>query len=165
MNRSFLWQKLLKTGVNGKIISVVQDMYFKAKSCVRVNGNVSCSFPCSFGLRQGENLSPLMYAIYLNDVIDFIAHRTRGLVSLEREAQNVGMSADESEILLRMFILLYADDTVLCAESAKELQTALDALSHYCNAWDIVLNTDKTKVIVFSRGKIRNKPDLKFNGD
>ena len=164
VNRSFLWQKLLNIGVSGRILTLVQDLYFKAKSRVLVGNVVSSSFPCNAGLRQGENLSPLLYAIYLNDAADFISRKMQGLVSIEKYASDISMDETDINVLLRMFILLYADDTVLCAESAKDLQDGLDALSQYCQSWEITLNTDKTKVVVFSRGKIRNKPCITFNG-
>jgi hypothetical protein len=53
---------------------------------------------------------------------------------------------------------LYADDTVVLAASPAELQKALDAMYSYCNLWKLTVNTEKTKVIIFSRGKIRVRP-------
>ena len=48
-------------------------------------------------------------------------------------------------------MLLYADDAVLFADSKVELQNALNQLSIYCNKWKLILNTDKTKIIVYSK--------------
>ena len=64
-----------------------------------------------------------------------------------------------------MFTLLYADDTVLFAETKQGLRTALNGLNSYCKRKKLVINTTKTKVMVFSRGKIRNKPVLYLNGE
>ena len=64
--------------------------------------------------------------------------------------------------MLKMFMLLYADDTTVCSESAEGLQQALDALSDYCDKWSLRVNVDKTKVVVFSRGKIRKMPTVKY---
>ena len=68
-----------------------------------------------------------------------------------------------------MYVLLYADDSILLAESAEALQDALDALHEYCLLNEIIVNTDqskeKTKIIVFSRGKIRNKPDFTYGSE
>ena len=66
--------------------------------------------------------------------------------------------------MLKMFLLLYADDTVVCAESAEDLQKALDAMSEYCDLWKLKINVNKTKVVVFSRGKIRNIPRFEYGG-
>ena len=65
-------------------------------------------------------------------------------------------------VYLKMYVLLYADDTIILAESPIELQQALDALNDYCNVWDLKVNTTKTNIVIFSRGKIRVYPTFKF---
>ena len=47
-------------------------------------------------------------------------------------------------------ILLYADDGVLVAESAQDLQHMLQALHEYCALWRLHVNVKKTKVVVFN---------------
>ena len=42
-------------------------MYRQIKSCITVNGSTSGFFNCEKGVRQGKNISPLLFAIYLND--------------------------------------------------------------------------------------------------
>ena len=42
------------------------------------------------------------------------------------------------------------------------VKSALDALFNYCEIWKLHVNTAKTKVLVFSRGKIRQLPEFKF---
>ena len=56
---------------------------------------------------------------------------------------------------LKMYVLLYADATVLLAKSPVELQTALNSMNWYCNDWNLKINVSKTKVVFFSKGKIR----------
>ena len=57
---------------------------------------------------------------------------------------------------------VYADDTILLAESSEDLQLAINGMKLYCEVNKLNINTDKTKVMVFSRGKIRNKPVIYF---
>jgi uroporphyrinogen-III decarboxylase len=38
---------------------------------------------------------------------------------------------------LKIFIILYADDTVILSESAEGLQEALSAFEKYCNIWKL----------------------------
>ena len=59
---------------------------------------------------------------------------------------------DKLNIYLKLFALLYADDTLLMAETHDDLQNILNKFGEYCNTWRLKANTDKTKVIVFSRG-------------
>ena len=57
---------------------------------------------------------------------------------------------------------MYADDIILLAKSEEDLQDALSAMFHYCNKWKLQVNVKKTKIVVFSRGKIRIIPNLFF---
>ena len=138
-------------------------MYRKAKSCVKTGNVCSDYFYCYSGVRQGGNLSPVLFAIYLNDLQEYMAERSEGLPSLGREARGLGWEKEDESLMLKMFMLLYADDT-LCSESAEVLQQALDALSDYCDKWSLRVNVDKTKVVVFSRGKFRKMPTVKYKG-
>eukprot|EP00745_Piridium_sociabile_P003660 TRINITY_DN12129_c0_g1_i7.p1 TRINITY_DN12129_c0_g1~~TRINITY_DN12129_c0_g1_i7.p1 ORF type:complete len:243 (+),score=18.33 TRINITY_DN12129_c0_g1_i7:90-818(+) len=61
INRSFLWQKLLASGVKGKMLYVIKDMYKKAKSSILWNNDLSEHFICSSGGKQGENVSTLLF--------------------------------------------------------------------------------------------------------
>ena len=154
VDRVSLWNKLLSYNINGKILRVIFNIYQKAKACVKLNDVISSSFPCNIGVRQGDNISPLLFSLFLNDFRDFIANRYNGLTCINNLAQtNLDMEL-ESYILL--YILLYADDTIILAENAKELQLALNALADYCQIWKLNINIDKTKIMRFSKRKSKN---------
>ena len=158
VNRTHLWQKLLETNINGKVFNVIKNMYDNAKSKVSLKNTLSDAFPCQVGVRQGENLSPLLFAIYLNDFSTFLNDKFKvcGLTKVSDSISN------EIQVYLKIFCLLYADDTLILAETAADLQTALNGLYTYCNKWDLTVNADKTKVIIFSKGKIRRYKLFKF---
>ena len=63
-----LWFTLVKEKVNGKILNVIRNMYGNIRSCVMLNQEISENFVCNMGLRQGENVSPLLFAFYVNDI-------------------------------------------------------------------------------------------------
>ena len=46
-------------------------MYNNAKSCISMSGKTSGYFACETGVRQGENLSPLLFSIFLSDLRDY----------------------------------------------------------------------------------------------
>ena len=52
-------------------------------------------------------------------------------------------------------VLLYADDTVLFGNTEGEMQHALDVFQTYCNTWHLTVNVDKTKIVIFSSGKLK----------
>ena len=61
----------------------------------------------------------------------------------------------ELECYLKICVMLYADDTILLAESAEDLQVQLNAWGEYYEDWKIKVNVNKTKIMVFGFGKIR----------
>ena len=65
------------------------------------------------------------------------------------------VSDDDVEVFLRMYVLLYADDTIFMTETPDDLQSSINAACDYCQTWHLTVNTSKTKVIIFSRGKVR----------
>ena len=72
---------------------------------------------------------------------------------------------DEHIVLLKVFALLYADDTVVLSENAKYLQLALDSVHEYCTLYNLTVNTSKTKIMVFSRGKVKRDPIVSYGDD
>jgi len=85
-------------------------MYRKAKSCVKTGNVCSGYFYCYSGVRQGENLSPVLFAIYLNGLQGYMAERSEGLPSLGCEARGLGWEREDESLMIKMFMLLYADD-------------------------------------------------------
>ena len=99
-------------------------------------------FACDCGVRQGENLSPLLFAIYLNDLESFLIYQHLGGITTDISTANL-------TVYMKLFTLLYADDIVLMAESLMDLQNGLDAFHSYCNEWKLHINVSKTKVLIF----------------
>ena len=134
INRATLWSKMLSCGISGKILNVIKKMYIKAKSSVSLTAEAeSDSFPCNIGVRQGENLSPLLFSIYLQDLKSFISRKCDGLKDIE----NMQKEHLDEEIVtyFKLYILLYADDTVILAENPNDLQ------HHIFNFGEHILDT------------------------
>ena len=55
-----------------------------------------------------------------------------------------------------MFVFLDADDTVIIAESAEDLQNALTAYAPYCEIWKLGVNNSKTKIVIFAESRFQN---------
>ena len=118
--------------MSGKILRVIIQMYKSAKSCVALDGVLSNDFLCMTGVRQGENLSPLLFSIFLNDLNTFIEPACKGLSLIEGIASNID---NRLSTVLKLHILLYADDTVLLAETPNDLQKCIRFMEDYCNTW------------------------------
>ena len=146
--RSALWYKLKKSGIKGKLFNIILNMYNNIKSCVTINSECSDYFASTSGVRQGENLSPFLFAIFLNDLEDYMIKANCNLIEI---------SERNTDLLLRLIIIMYADDTILLANSAFNLQKGLDELKNYCDKWKLQINSEKTKVLVFSNRKIKKE--------
>ena len=164
VNRLALWQKLLQQNVNGKMLKIIYSMYDSAKSCVRQNQHLSNYFFSNVGVRQGENLSPILFSLFLNDLVEFISHGFDGLTNIT-EAIHLFCDTDDVEVYFKLYLLLYADDTVILAESQEQLQAALNSMYLYCQTWKLQVNPAKTKVVIFSKRKIKEKPVFTYNGE
>ena len=57
---------------------------------------------------------------------------------------------------------MYADDIVILAESASDLQLMLNSLKIYTEIWPLSVNAGKTKVLVFRNGGILRSDDVWF---
>lgn len=147
-----LWRKLIKSNITGKIFKVLFNMYSNTKSCVRNGNEVTPMFTCNIGLKQGENCSPFLFALYLNDLEEFLASKNVDCLSKLHE-----LCWDSIGIYVKMFVILYADDTVLMSETPEGLQLMLDKFQEYCENWKLTVNTQKTKLVIFSKRKHNNE--------
>jgi len=105
--RNDLWLKLFKSGIQGKLFRIVRDMYSNVKSCFKSFSSFSEYFSYSVGLRQGEVVSPLLFAMFVED--------------LELYLQNdvdCGLVMDDIVIML----LLFADDMAIIDKTSTEIQ-------------------------------------------
>ena len=150
-----MWYKWLKNGIKGKCFTFIKNMYDGVKSMVSINGHSSEFFNCNVGVRQGENLSPLLFSLYINDLEEFLLSKNVQGLNINSSLSNT----DENQRLLylKLFILFYADDTVIISESAEGLQHALNEFHSYCIQWKLHVNVDKTKIMIFAKGRPLNK--------
>ena len=133
-----VWMWLIKKGVTGRILKIVQSMYRQIKNQVRgLTGELNEPFTGAIGLRQGESLSPLLFSFLVNDVEE----------ELCRKQGNQAMRWGHVVLSL----LMYADDLCVIADSPDNLQQALNILSDFCEQWNLKVNPAKSQVIIFSK--------------
>ena len=54
--------------------------------------------------------------------------------------------------------------TIILAETADDLQNALNNYTLYCETWKLTINSCKTKIVIFARGRLANY-NFKLNED
>lgn len=130
--RDGLWHKVEATGADEHCVKMLKAMFARVIRSVHVNGGRTEEFDVTVGVPQGSVLSPLLYAIFIN-----------GLHQALRQA-GLGMRVYGRLVPL----LLYADDIVLLARNAKELQAMLVVLQDYAKTWRFQINKKKSNVVV-----------------
>ena len=116
----------------------IKSLYQNTKACVRINN--SCTDWFASGVRQGDNLSPSLFAILINNLFADIDCLKRGIYVNGRHIS----------------ILFYADDIVIIANSI-----ILNKVNVWCEKWLLYINDCKSKIIHF-RKKIKLKQILRY---
>ena len=147
--RDGLFYKLLENGLSRKFVRLLRNFYSASSLCVKVPDGRSITFPSSVGLKQGCNMSPLLFNLFINDFLTEI----NGPQIASPFLGNIPINA-----------LFYADDLVLLSESKEGLQMLLDKLHAYTQSWCLQVNRSKTKCIVFSSKKKRSAHVVNFGG-
>ena len=133
--------KMQKAGISGLFYNVIKDMYNDNILQLKLGHSMTDEFHSEIGVRQGDTLSPNLFKIFMNGLIDIFDDECDG-ASLGNFAINC---------------LMYADDVIIISESEQGLHNCLRKLEKYCDLWCLDINIDKTKVIVFNKsGKILN---------
>ena len=70
-----LWHRLTHHGIKGKCFDFIHNMYKNIKPKITTNEGSSQFFNCNVGVRQGENLSPFLFSIFLNDLEDYLVSK------------------------------------------------------------------------------------------
>lgn len=126
--------KLHCIGIRGSLLNWFTD-YLKGRyQAVVIKGKTSSYKPISAGVPQGSVLGPLLFLIYINDIVDDIDSAVK-------------LFADDTSIYLGL------DDS---AERTRLLNSDLKKIINWSKKWKVVFNPAKTKLMTFSN---RRQPD------
>ncbi|MCO5582230.1 hypothetical protein L7F22_036122 [Adiantum nelumboides] len=129
-----LFRRLAALGIGEEMTWGIYALYEHVSGRVRCPGGLSDTLVSTIGVKQGCPLSPTLFGLYIDEIVDFILHRG-------------GEGVDISGTTVH--ILLYADDIVLVSETAVGLQLHLQALDDFCSQRGLTVNLGKTKVLIF----------------
>ena len=136
--RTALLYKLCNMGVGKTFYRVIKQQYINTKSSLKYKEYISDYFHISRGVKQGDSLSPTLFNIFINDI-------TKNF----EDKQSTPLQLIDSKI----GSLLFADDLLILSETKEGLQNSLNNLSTYCDNWQLSLNINKTKTMIFTQSK------------
>ena len=142
-----LFNKLLNRGICPRTVRLLLNMYTKQKLQVKWNNNLSCTFDVTNGVRQGGVLSPLLFSVYVDELLEKL--RKKG----------IGCSIDH----IFTGALGYADDIILICPSVTAMKEMLKICEDYANDYNILFNGKKSKYLIF--GDYKYNPTLTLNNE
>ena len=136
--------KMQECGVAGKMYKWILQYLNNRKARVQVNGSYSRKKTICNGVPQGGVLSPTLFLIFINDIMENIPRKIQGA--------------------------MYADDLVLWQSEENlqvaryRIQEALQRLEEWTKMWHVKLNPTKTTFTVFSLSTKIPTVSLTING-
>ena len=117
VNHHALFLKLMKRNIPSQLLVVIENWLTNCFSCIKWHNFMSKFFQISFGVRQGSVLSPILFSVYCDDIVNF---------------EN------------RYAIILYADDILIITHSVTTLQHLFYSCERELQNLDLSINMSKT---------------------
>jgi retron-type reverse transcriptase len=128
VNHWTLFKKLLDRGTPKYLVNIMKYWYREQEFVIKWGETMSESFHCNNGIRQGGQLSPLLYNIYIDDLNEQLNKANCGCMVGGRSVN----------------ALSYADDMVLMAPTLSALRQLIAICEKFAQPHDIIYNTTKT---------------------
>ena len=126
--------KLQTAGITGNLLSWFTDYLNDRQQRAVLPGGSSSWTPINAGVPQGSILGPLLFLLYINDIVENINSSIR-------------LFADDTSLYI------IVDDPI---QAAEQLNSDLEKVNRWAKQWLVTLNPGKSEYILFSR-KV-NKP-------
>ena len=164
VDRTALWAHLRdRVGVPPALLRAIMSLY--EQDSYRLRDGRVCSAPVSpvKGVKQGCPLSPLLFALYINDIGQALPPEpVQGELGVPLGPTVIGGVRQQQR--QRVSHLLFADDLVLLETSRARSQALVDKLAAYAQRKGLTVNVSKCAVLVFQRrGEAEGQPVL-FEG-
>ena len=133
-----LLQKLEALGIRGPMLGLIRETLKGNTTQIHTAHGLTAPVAVNRGLPQGHTLSPMLFAIYINDL----------LVELQ-----TNKSATPVHSMADVGCLAYADDLVILADSHAQAQAQMETVRRWAHEWGMTVNLQrgKTEHMVFGQ--------------
>ena len=142
VRHELMMERLRGLGVDAADLRVFTNLYWGQKAVVKIGEDRSEWTEIQRGVRQGCVLSPDLFSLYSQAVMDELRNM---------EGINIGGTNINN--------IRYADDTVLIADTEEKLQGLVNKLNEGCGQYGLKINIGKTEVM----GLTKRREELPVN--
>ena len=139
-----LLKKIKELGMGGHLGNYVKKFLKNRKIVVRINGDISSSYDVDGGVPQGSIISPLLFAIVMNDLFKTV-----------KDTVKYSIYADDAAMWYRCSSLEEGEETI---------QTALQEIEEWSKNTGLSFSPSKTKAVIFTRKKKNYIPEFNMDG-
>ena len=150
VDHDILLSKLALYGFEDNALSWIRSYLSDRAQCVSIEGSLSEPLPLLCGVPQGSILGPLLYILYTNDLPEVIHQEAHHPENPQEISFHTHCHSDCGGLCL------YADDSTftLSNRDVNKLNEDIDvkykAIADYMNKNKLVLNSDKTHLLVMA---------------
>ena len=145
VNRNLLFCKLESLDLSSNMLRALFSLYYNVQLCVKVNGNFTDWFDVQSGLTQGCILSPLLFNLLINNLVD------------EVKKLDVGIDVNGEKIIYLYMVMVQHFYVNMKMINAK----MLNILSLWCDTNDSTVNINKSNIVQF-RTQSADRTDFQF---
>jgi hypothetical protein len=127
-----------RLGMQGKFLAAVAAMYESILMAVKLQTSVGPTFATTQGTKQGGELSPLLFGLFIEQLHELLLSRCPGMGPVVGSLQVPDM--------------MYADDVACLAYDPAHIQHMLDALLLFCRLFGMRVNLSKTFIVMYRAG-------------
>jgi hypothetical protein len=171
--RELLFQVLKKVGVPPHYLKVLTALYTDTEAQVKIGGTRSRSFGIQAGVRQGCVLSPLLFIIFLGEVMKVVDKETAaeltaaglGCAGVPIQVEDfIGIIQGFQESRTFVHTFFYADDGAMVDTDPVRMERRVHVMARVLKEFGLNLNTTKTELMASKLGSEAAINNIRVDG-
>ena len=119
-------------------IKLIENMCQGIKCSVKLSNGTTPHFNSYVGLRQGCNLSPMLFNFFIDNILNIFYDNSSGSFPITFGKHKLNC-------------LMYADDLLILPEIEQGLISSLQKIKRYSDKWGLTISEKKTKIMICNK--------------